>query len=214
MLFPQVLEPCPTLPFTTSPPVPCQSSGRCCFCQILELQCCSRKGGGCALRCRQEHAWEENQQHTAPARGDLALGVWLCLLLAVLRTRRPITCSPRPRPRPRRRSARDPPRLPRSPRIAGAPTPAAIRAAGLRPSCRESHPCTRRRRRPGRYGPELRCDVLSKPLQPPSPSPGPSAGCVVEWDQPLASAAMGGRPSGLSATGASSLMPLIHRALT
>ena len=35
VLFPQLLEPCPTLPFIITPP--CQSSSRCFFCQILGL---------------------------------------------------------------------------------------------------------------------------------------------------------------------------------
>ena len=43
MLFPKLLEPCPSLPFRNTPG---GKSNRCCFRQVLELWCCSHKGGG------------------------------------------------------------------------------------------------------------------------------------------------------------------------
>ena len=61
MLFPQLLEPCPSLPFINTPF--CQSNGWCCSLQNLGLWHCSRRGrgGGGPLRvqngCRNGGNW-------------------------------------------------------------------------------------------------------------------------------------------------------------
>ena len=43
MLFPKLLEPCPSLPFRNTPG---GKSNKCCFRQVLDLWCYSHKGGG------------------------------------------------------------------------------------------------------------------------------------------------------------------------
>ena len=87
VLFPRLLEPCPTLPFVNA--LLCQSNAGCR--RIVGLQCCSRKGGGeghhrfsdlahgergrrvewCHLHCRAPRAEEEcrkdNQRRAVPS---------------------------------------------------------------------------------------------------------------------------------------------------